>query len=176
MTHYAPHALDLASCDVVLRAIAQEIDAIRGCGKRGDHVLLKLDHLGEETIRTRLPGIRGLAIRFAGVDPVETAVPVTPAVHYRWPIRVHPVCLLTTACPSFWWNPERYLGPAALLRLALHRRQPRPGHGGATGLPGRPLSAVPLPRHHELCRGCPKGLNPTAAIGTIKAMLVNRTL
>jgi len=115
MTHYAPHALDLASCDVVLRAIAQEIDAIRGCGKRGDHVLLKLDHLGEETIRTRLSGIRGLAIRFAGVDPVETAVPVTPAVHYRWPIRVHPVCLLTTACPSFWWNPERYLGPAALL-------------------------------------------------------------
>ena len=82
MTRYAPHALDLASRDVVSRAIAQEIDAGRGCGERGDHVLLKLDHLGEETIRTRLPGIRELAIRFAGVDPVETPVPVTPTVHY----------------------------------------------------------------------------------------------
>jgi len=82
MTRYAPHALDLTSRDVVSRAIAQEIDAGRGCGERGDHVLLKLDHLGEETIRTRLPGIRELAIRFAGVDPVETAVPVTPTVHY----------------------------------------------------------------------------------------------
>jgi len=79
-------ALDLASCDVVLRAIAQKIDAVRGCGKRGDHVLLKLEHLGEDTIRTRLPGIRELAICFAGVDPVESAVPVTPTVHYRWPI------------------------------------------------------------------------------------------
>ena len=82
MTRYAPHALDLASRDVVSRAIAQEIQAGRGCGERGDHVLLKLDHLGEETIRKRLPGIRELAIRFAGVDPVVAPIPVTPTVHY----------------------------------------------------------------------------------------------
>lgn len=82
MARYAPHALDLASRDVVSRAIAQEIQAGRGCGERGDHVLLKLDHLGEETIRKRLPGIRELAIRFAGVDPVEAPIPVTPTVHY----------------------------------------------------------------------------------------------
>lgn len=82
MTRYAPHALDLASRDVVSRAIAQEIQAGRGCGEKGDHVLLKLDHLGEETIRKRLPGIRELAIRFAGVDPVVAPIPVTPTVHY----------------------------------------------------------------------------------------------
>ena len=82
MTRYAPHALDLASRDVVSRAIAQEIEAGRGCGEHGDHVLLKLDHLGEETICQRLPGIRELAIRFAGVDPVVAPIPVTPTVHY----------------------------------------------------------------------------------------------
>lgn len=82
MARYAPHALDLASRDVVSRAIAQEIQAGRGCGERGDHVLLKLDHLGEQTIRERLPGIRELAMRFAGVDPVKAPIPVTPTVHY----------------------------------------------------------------------------------------------
>ncbi len=82
MTRYAPHAQDLASRDVVSRAIAQEIQAGRGCGARGDHVLLKLDHLGEDLIRERLPGIRELAMRFAGVDPVREPIPVTPTVHY----------------------------------------------------------------------------------------------
>ncbi len=82
MTRYAPHALDLASRDVVSRAIAQEIAAGRGCGEHGDHVLLKLDHLGERVIQERLPGIRELAIRFAGVDPVRAPIPVTPTVHY----------------------------------------------------------------------------------------------
>ncbi|MCS6786939.1 MAG: succinate dehydrogenase flavoprotein subunit [Thiobacillaceae bacterium] len=82
MARYAPHALDLASRDVVARAIAQEIAAGRGCGPHGDHVLLKLDHLGAQVIQERLPGIRELAIRFAGVDPVHAPVPVTPTVHY----------------------------------------------------------------------------------------------
>ncbi|MFN3593203.1 MAG: succinate dehydrogenase flavoprotein subunit [Thiobacillaceae bacterium] len=82
MTRYAPHALDLASRDVVSRAIAQEIAAGRGCGEHGDHVLLKLDHLGERIIQERLPGIRELSIRFAGVDPVRAPIPVTPTAHY----------------------------------------------------------------------------------------------
>jgi len=82
MARYAPQALDLASRDVVARAIAREIAAGRGCGEHGDHVLIRMEHLGEARIRERLPGIRELALRFAGVDPVEAPVPVTPTVHY----------------------------------------------------------------------------------------------
>ncbi len=82
MPRYAPHAQDLASRDVVSRAIAEEIEAGRGCGEHGDHVCLKLDHLGAALIQERLPGIRDLSIRFAGVDPVHEAIPVTPTVHY----------------------------------------------------------------------------------------------
>jgi succinate dehydrogenase / fumarate reductase flavoprotein subunit len=82
MQRYAPHAKDLASRDVVSRAIATEIHEGRGCGPQGDHVLLKLAHLGEKVIAERLPGIRELAIRFAGVDPVKEPVPVAPTAHY----------------------------------------------------------------------------------------------
>ena len=81
MERYAPHAKDLAGRDVVSRAIATEIHAGRGCGN-GDHVLLKLDHLGEALIAERLPGIRELSIRFAGVDPVNAPIPVAPTAHY----------------------------------------------------------------------------------------------
>jgi succinate dehydrogenase / fumarate reductase flavoprotein subunit len=82
MERYAPHAKDLASRDVVSRAIATEIHEGRGCGPHGDHVLIKLEHLGEKVIAERLPGIRELAIRFAGVDPVNAPVPVAPTAHY----------------------------------------------------------------------------------------------
>ncbi len=82
MPRYAPHTLDLASRDVVARAVAQEMRAGRGCGPHGDHVWLKLDHLGEARVQERLPGIRELAIRFAGVDPARQPIPVTPTVHY----------------------------------------------------------------------------------------------
>jgi succinate dehydrogenase / fumarate reductase flavoprotein subunit len=82
MQRYAPHAKDLASRDIVSRAIATEIHEGRGCSKNSDHVLLKLDHLGEKIIAERLPGIRELAIRFAGVDPVSDPIPVAPTAHY----------------------------------------------------------------------------------------------
>jgi succinate dehydrogenase flavoprotein subunit len=82
MERYAPHARDLASRDVVSRAIATEIHRGRGCGPDADHVLIKLDHLGEEVIAERLPGIRELSIRFAGVDPVKAPIPVAPTAHY----------------------------------------------------------------------------------------------
>jgi succinate dehydrogenase / fumarate reductase flavoprotein subunit len=82
MERYAPHAKDLASRDVVSRAIATEIHEGRGCGPNGDHVLLKLEHLGEGIIAERLPGIRELSIRFAGVDPVHAPIPVAPTAHY----------------------------------------------------------------------------------------------
>jgi len=82
MERYAPHVKDLASRDVVSRAIATEIQEGRGCGSGKDHVLLKVDHLPREVIEKRLPGIRELAIRFAGVDPIEKPIPVRPTAHY----------------------------------------------------------------------------------------------
>ncbi len=82
MDRYAPHARDLAGRDVVARAIAIEIAEGRGCGPRGDYIDLKLDHLGEAAIATKLPGIRDLSIRFAGVDPARAPIPVAPTAHY----------------------------------------------------------------------------------------------
>ena len=92
MQRYAPHAGDLASRDVVARAIALEIHAGRGLGPHADYVHLKLDHLGDRLIRERLPGIRDLAIRFAGVDPAHDPVPVVPTAHYMMggiPVSLH---------------------------------------------------------------------------------------
>ncbi|CAN4269181.1 SdhA Succinate dehydrogenase/fumarate reductase, flavoprotein subunit [Methylophilaceae bacterium] len=82
MEHYAPHAKDLASRDVVSRAIATEIKAGRGVGKNKDAVYLKLDHLGEALINDKLPGIREIAKTFANVDPVKDPIPIVPTVHY----------------------------------------------------------------------------------------------
>ncbi|HZZ90957.1 MAG TPA: succinate dehydrogenase flavoprotein subunit [Usitatibacter sp.] len=83
MERYAPTMKDLASRDVVSRAMATEIKEGRGVGEHADHVLLKLDHLGLETIEKRLPGIREIAIKFANVDPVKEPIPVVPTVHYQ---------------------------------------------------------------------------------------------
>jgi len=82
MERYAPNAKDLASRDVISRAIATEIKAGRGVGKNKDAVFLKLDHLGEELINKRLPGIREIAKTFANVDPIFDPIPVVPTVHY----------------------------------------------------------------------------------------------
>ncbi|MFM9884253.1 MAG: succinate dehydrogenase flavoprotein subunit [Burkholderiales bacterium] len=83
MERYAPNMKDLASRDVVARAMATEIKEGRGAGKEGDYILLKLDHLGVETIEKRLPGIREIAKKFANVDPVKDPIPVVPTVHYQ---------------------------------------------------------------------------------------------
>lgn len=83
MERYAPHAKDLASRDVVSRAIAMELKDGKGFDRKGiDYVKLKLDHLGAEKIKSRLPGIRDLAIQFAGVDPIDEPIPVVPTCHY----------------------------------------------------------------------------------------------
>lgn len=82
MERYAPNAKDLASRDVVSRASATEIKEGRGVGKHQDAVYLKLDHLGEDVINQRLPGIRQIAKTFANVDPVVSPIPVVPTVHY----------------------------------------------------------------------------------------------
>jgi succinate dehydrogenase / fumarate reductase flavoprotein subunit len=82
MERYAPHLKDLSCRDVVARSTTIEILEGRGCGPNGDHVLLKIDHLGEDVINQRLPGIRDLAKTFAGVDPITDPIPVVPTCHY----------------------------------------------------------------------------------------------
>jgi len=82
MERYAPNAKDLASRDVVARSITLEILEGRGCGPDGDHVYLKLEHLGEEVLHSRLPGICELSITFAHADPVTQPIPVIPTCHY----------------------------------------------------------------------------------------------
>jgi len=82
MERYAPNAKDLASRDVVSRAIFTEVKEGRGCGPEKNFVYLKLDHLGEEVIKKRLPGIRDMSKTFLGIDPVEESIPVYPTAHY----------------------------------------------------------------------------------------------
>jgi succinate dehydrogenase / fumarate reductase flavoprotein subunit len=82
MERYAPHAKDLASRDVVSRAIAIEVREGRGCGPNADHVMLKLDHLGREVLNKRLPGISDTIKTFLHIDPAEESVPVFPTAHY----------------------------------------------------------------------------------------------
>src|SRR6266436_486475 len=82
MERYAPNLKDLASRDVVSRAMATEIKDGRGAGPHGDYLLLKLDHLGPVVIEKRLPGIREIAKKFADIDPVKDPIPVVPTVHY----------------------------------------------------------------------------------------------
>src|SRR5688500_1643050 len=83
MERYAPNNKDLASRDVVSRAMVTEMKEGRGCGPDGDFLLLKLNHLKPEDIIQRLPGIREIAIKFANVDPIRDPIPVVPTVHYQ---------------------------------------------------------------------------------------------
>ncbi len=82
MERYAPNAKDLASRDVVSRAMATEIKEGRGCGPNKDYLLLDLTHLDPKTIMQRLPGIRDISIQFAGSDPIKEPIPVVPTAHY----------------------------------------------------------------------------------------------
>ena len=100
MERYAPTAKDLAGRDVVARSMIIEIIEGRGAGPDGDHVLLKLDHLGAEVLNTRLPGICELAKTFAHVDPVKEPIPVVPTCHYMMggvPTQVSGQALMQTA-------------------------------------------------------------------------------
>lgn len=92
MERYAPTLKDLAPRDFVSRSMDQEIKEGRGCGPQGDYVLLKLDHLGADTIMKRLPSIREIAMKFANVDPIKEPIPVVPTIHYQMggiPANVH---------------------------------------------------------------------------------------
>ena len=83
MERYAPNAKDLASRDVVSRAMTVEIREGRGVGEDKDHIFLHLEHLGPEVIDERLPGIAESARIFAGVDVTRAPIPVLPTVHYN---------------------------------------------------------------------------------------------
>ena len=92
MERYAPTLKDLAPRDFVSRSMDQEIKEGRGCGPKKDYVLLKLDHLGAETIMKRLPSIREIALKFANVDAIKEPIPVVPTIHYQMggvPTNVH---------------------------------------------------------------------------------------
>lgn len=83
MAKYAPEKMELAPRDLVSRAILTEIREGRGAGPEKAYVLLDLRHLGADKIKKRLPQIRFLAIKFAGVDPIDEPIPVIPTAHYH---------------------------------------------------------------------------------------------
>ena len=83
MERYAPSAKDLASRDVVSRAMTMEIREGRGVGAEKDHIHLHLEHLGADVLAARLPGISETAKIFAGVDVTKEPIPVLPTVHYN---------------------------------------------------------------------------------------------
>ncbi len=82
MKKYSPKFVDLASRDVVARAIATEIKEGRGCGKDKDHVHLKIEHLGQDVITEKLPGLLNLVESFSKINPVKDPIPVSPLAHY----------------------------------------------------------------------------------------------
>jgi len=82
MERYAPHAKDLASRDVVSRAMTIEIREGRGCGPNKEYIHLHLSHLDPKIIHERLPGITESARIFAGVDLTKQPIPVLPTMHY----------------------------------------------------------------------------------------------
>ena len=100
MERYAPNAKDLAGRDVVARSMVLEVLEGRGCGEHGDHVMLKLDHLGAEVLNSKLPGILELSRTFAHVDPVREPIPVVPTCHYMMggiPTNIHGQALTRNA-------------------------------------------------------------------------------
>ena len=105
MERYAPSAKDLASRDVVSRAMTIEIREGRGCGPLKDYILLHLEHLDPKVLHERLPGISETAKIFAGVDVTKEPIPILPTVHYNMggiPTNYHAEALSPT--PS---DPER---------------------------------------------------------------------
>src|SRR5690348_1081001 len=100
MERYAPHAKDLASRDVVSRAMTVEIREGRGCGEHNDHILLHLEHLDPKVLHERLPGISETARVFSGVEVTREPIPVLPTAHYAMggvPTNYHGEALNPTA-------------------------------------------------------------------------------
>ena len=141
MARYAPTAKDLASRDVVSRAMTMEIREGRGVGPNKDHIYLHLDHLPMEILKERLPGISETAKIFAGVDVTKEPIPVLPTVHYNmggiptnWkaqvlsptkadPMRIVPGLLAAGESASASVHGANRLGANSLLDLVVFGRQ-----------------------------------------------------
>ena len=92
MERYAPTLKDLAPRDFVSRSMDQEIKEGRGCGPNKDYILMKLDHLGADTIHKRLPSVEEIGHNFANVDITREPIPVVPTIHYQMgglPTNIH---------------------------------------------------------------------------------------
>jgi succinate dehydrogenase / fumarate reductase flavoprotein subunit len=107
MERYAPTLKDLAPRDFVSRSMDQEIKEGRGCGPNKDYVLLKLDHLGAETIHKRLPSVYEIGVNFANVDITKEPIPVVPTIHYQMggiPTNIHGQVVRRTATTTARWS------------------------------------------------------------------------
>jgi len=140
MERYAPNAKDLASRDVVSRAMTVEIREGRGVGKGSDHIHLHLEHLGADVLHARLPGITETARVFSGVDATREPIPVLPTVHYNMggiptnymgevlnptesePDRVVPGLMAVGECASVSVHGANRLGTNSLLDLVVFGR------------------------------------------------------
>ena len=92
MERYAPTLKDLAPRDFVSRSMDQEIKEGRGCGPKGDYILLDMTHLGADTIMKRLPSVFEIGKKFANVDITKEPIPVVPTIHYQMggiPTNIH---------------------------------------------------------------------------------------
>jgi succinate dehydrogenase / fumarate reductase flavoprotein subunit len=164
MERYAPNAKDLASRDVVSRAMTIEIREGRGVGPARDYLHLHLEHLGPDVIAKRLPGIAETAMIFAGVDVTRAPIPVLPTVHYNMggiPANVHGEVLTRAggadavvpglmaigeaACVSV--HGANRLGSNSLLDIVVFGRAAA-ARCAATLKPGA-TAADPGPRAHE---------------------------
>ena len=137
MERYAPNAKDLASRDVVSRAMTLEIREGRGVGAEHDHIDLHLEHLGAEVIHERLPGIAETARIFAGVDVTKEPIPVQPTVHYNMggiPCNCHGEVVRPQRGDAGRHRPRPHGDRRGGVRLGARRQSPRqqfpsrPGH------------------------------------------------
>ena len=140
MERYAPTAKDLASRDVVSRAMTMEIREGRGVGPEADHIFLHLEHLGGDVLQKRLPGITETARIFSGVDATKDPIPVLPTVHYNMggvptnyraevlrptadePDRVNPGLMAIGECASASVHGANRLGTNSLLDIVVFGR------------------------------------------------------
>ncbi len=161
MERYAPNAKDLASRDVVSRAMVTEINEGRGCGPNKDFVLLDITHLPPETIMKRLPGIHEIALQFAGVDALKDPIPVVPTCHYQMggiPTNYHGQVVVpgkdsqSEVVPGFYAAGEcacasvhgaNRLGTNSLLDLLVFGKSA--GETAVEALKGSPKAHKPLP-------------------------------
>ena len=158
MERYAPHAKDLASRDVVSRAMTVEVREGRGHGGDKDHIHLHLSHLDPKVIHERLPGISESARIFAGVDVTREPIPVLPTVHYNMggiPTNYHGEVLTKANGDPGHHRPRPDGGGRGGLRLGP-RRQPARLEFADRPRRLRPRRRAARPRHHRAGREAPR--------------------